>query len=92
MSQRCTALTGSKSSPPVGDGPARLWDAASGEELRQLTGHTDDVIMAAYSPDGKQIVTTSLDKTARIWDSASGEELRELTGHTDGVVAGGVQP
>jgi WD40 repeat protein len=32
-----------------------------------LTGHEDQVRSAAFSPDGKRIVTASLDKTARIW-------------------------
>jgi TPR repeat protein len=34
-----------------------------------LSGHEDSLQSAAYSPDGAQIVTASLDKTARIWDA-----------------------
>jgi len=33
----------------------------------ELKGHTDGVMFAAFSPDGKKIVTASNDKTARIW-------------------------
>jgi len=42
-------------------------DAASGQELRGFQGHADIVYSAAFSPDGKTIVTASLDDTARLW-------------------------
>ena len=74
------------------DQTARIWDAATGEELRQLTGHTGFVNSAAYSPDGKHIVTASWDQTARIWDAATGKELRELTGHGDRVNSAAYSP
>ena len=34
------------------DDTAHIWDAATGEEVRQLVGHTDWVRSAAWSPDG----------------------------------------
>ena len=43
---------------------------------------------AAFSPDGKKIVTASYDSTARIWDVESGKELHTLKhvpGHSAGV-------
>jgi WD40 repeat protein/serine/threonine protein kinase/TPR repeat protein len=47
-----------------------------------MTGHADWVTSAAFSPDGRRIVSSSNDQTARIWDAASGQELRVLSGHT----------
>ena len=41
---------------------------------------------AAFSPDGKRIVTASEDKTARLWDAATGKPIGEpLRGHEDAV-------
>ncbi len=67
------------------DRTARLWDAASGAAVRQLSGHSAGVLSAAFSPDGRLIVTASADGTARLWDAASGAEVRQLSGHSAGV-------
>jgi WD40 repeat protein len=47
---------------------ARLWDAATGEAVATLTGHTDVVRAVAFSPEGKRVLTGSDDNTARLWD------------------------
>ena len=67
---------------------ARLWDTATGKELRRFTAFSrlkDDFTCGAFSPDGKQVLTGGGDKTAHLWDAASGKELRELNGHTEGL-------
>lgn len=48
-----------------------------------LVGHGDSVTRAAFSPDGRRIVTASADKTARIWDAESGRQISVLKGHWD---------
>src|SRR6185437_3214970 len=54
------------------DETARIWDAATGQEIMVLRGHEDWVWCAAYDPSGTRIVTTSRDKTARVWDATTG--------------------
>ena len=36
-------------------------------------GHSEGVTSVAYSSDGTQLASGSMDKTVRIWDVASGE-------------------
>ena len=49
------------------DKTARLWDVASGKELRSLRGHEGSVISAQFSADGKTVLTASSGNTARLW-------------------------
>jgi WD domain, G-beta repeat len=51
----------------IADNTVRLWDGETGKPLGELTGHSDPVLSAAFSPDGKRIVTASADSTARLW-------------------------
>ncbi len=69
------------------EGVARLWNANTGQMLREFRGHTGWINPSgvAFSPDGKKVVTGSVDKTVRIWDSRTGQELYQLMGYTDRV-------
>ena len=67
------------------DGTTRLWDVASGHELRTFTGHSGRVV--AFSPDGRIALSGSSDGTARLWDAASGREIRTFTGHSGAITS-----
>jgi WD40 repeat protein len=55
--------------------------------LHTLTGHSEDVLSVAISPDGQTLATGSRDKTIKIWHLGSGELIRTLTGHSDFVLS-----
>jgi WD40 repeat protein len=60
--------------------------------LRTLTGHQREVHSAAFSPDGRRIITASWDGTAQLWDAESGMTLRTLTGHEEEVYHAAFSP
>jgi WD40 repeat protein/serine/threonine protein kinase len=74
------------------DFTARVWDAASGQELTVLKGHEGSVGSASFSPDGMWIVTASLDRTARIWEANTGKEVHVLKGHSGAVFSAAFSP
>jgi WD40 repeat protein len=60
--------------------------------MAELRGHTGSVYSASFSPDGKWVVTASMDKTARVWEAATGKLVAELRGHTDEVYNAAFSP
>ena len=62
----------------------KVWELASGRELRSLAGHGGSVNAVAVTPDGQVAVSASNDGTLKMWDLASGRELRTCTSHSDG--------
>jgi WD40 repeat protein len=73
------------------DHTVRIWDAATGVEVRALRGHTAPVLNVAYSPDGRLLASSSgAHQTGdpgevRLWDAATGKVRSVLRGHTDEV-------
>jgi WD40 repeat protein len=47
---------------------------------------------AAFSPDGRFVVTASQDGTARVWGARAGQGLVILRGHTDWVYSAAFSP
>ena len=44
---------------------------------------TQGINDAAFSPDGKYVVTAGVDKLAHLWDVETSKEIRQFNGHTD---------
>jgi WD40 repeat protein len=78
--------------PGTKDYTIRLWNAETGEEIRQFRGHTHAVRQAVFSPDGKYIVSGGLDRTVRFWEVATGNELRCFTGHKNWIRSVAISP
>ena len=62
------------------DNEVKVWDAVSGQEIFALKGHTHEVTSAAYSADGKRIVTGSLLGSAIVWDALTGQQTLTVGG------------
>ncbi len=65
----------------------KLWDTATGGELRTMTGHTGNVRATAFSPDGKLLASGGDDAVVKLWDTATGREIMSLNDHSLGVKA-----
>ncbi len=74
-------------SSPVGK--TGLWNTASGNCLWSLEGDcvANSVLSAAFSPDGKTVLTGSKDGTVLLLNSTTGEQLKGFRWHTRSVAS-----
>ncbi|BAZ28565.1 WD-40 repeat protein [Cylindrospermum sp. NIES-4074] len=63
------------------DNTIKIWNVATGQEIRTLKGHGKWVNTISFSPDGKTLASGSYDKTIKLWNVATGEEIRRFNGH-----------
>jgi WD40 repeat protein len=60
-------------------------ERAEGGPAIALQAHTDSITDIAFSPDGTQLATASLDGMIHIWNALDGSQIRTIDGHSAGV-------
>jgi WD40 repeat protein/uncharacterized caspase-like protein len=69
----------------------KLWETATGRELRNLSSGTQSVIgvspVIAFSPDSRLVAAAAGDNSVKIWDVATGRELQTLAGSQGSVAS-----
>ncbi len=66
------------------DGLVHLWDVASGKILKTLTGHIENIIGVAFTPDGRYGLSACLREYVCIWDLSSGKLVERFGGSSSG--------
>jgi DNA-binding beta-propeller fold protein YncE len=61
-----------------GDPVVQVMDVETGKVIHRLPGHAKEGSVAAFTPDGKRLVTTDMDGVLHLWDLARGS--REVRG------------
>ena len=90
------------------DKSVRIWDTQTGvlvERTEGEQGHKDSVYSVAFSPDGRHLVSGSLDKTIKMWElnnggfynragvqPKSGKCVKTFEGHKDFVLSVALTP
>ncbi len=54
--------------PQPQDPTIRVWDVATGRELRRFEGHRGTVNAVVFTPDGGSLISAGEDATALVWD------------------------
>src|SRR5262249_41894406 len=62
-------------------GTIRIWDMKTKTLRWMLEGHTNLVLSMAWSPDGRTLASSSIDRTIQIWDTETGRRLRDIEAH-----------
>jgi WD40 repeat protein len=74
------------------DKTIKLWNLATGKEIRTLQGHQNSVLSVSFSPDGQTLASSSRDQTIKLWNLSTGQEIRTLQGHQNSVLSVSFSP
>jgi WD40 repeat protein len=71
------SLDGKQIASGHASGEIKIWDVATGKQLKTLEGHRDEVDSIAFSPDGKLMATVASE--VKLWDTTNWTELMSLS-------------
>ena len=53
-----------------------LYDLITGNELLYFDGHSDQIMSACFSPEGKYLISASRDETVIQWDTSTAKQVQ----------------
>ncbi|KAG1818444.1 quinon protein alcohol dehydrogenase-like superfamily [Suillus subaureus] len=68
----------------------KIWNAKTGVLVATLKGHTDLVVCLAWTPNGKTLISGSVDSSIRTWNTSN--QIAVLDGHTESVYGIAISP
>jgi serine/threonine protein kinase/WD40 repeat protein len=71
---------------------AKVWDAATGQQIAELSGPSNGLTQIALLPDGRQLAGISKGGAIYVWDVETGELLREFWAHEQAVRCANFSP
>jgi WD40 repeat protein len=74
-------------STQAADNVVRLFDAATGKELRRFGKPGPETFVVTFSPDGKHLAAGGLSTVIDVWEVATGRTVRQIDHETSGVIA-----
>jgi WD40 repeat protein len=90
---RALVIAAASLEEPAPQAQLALADAAYAPGTRRiLAGHALPVYSVAITPDGKEALSASGDKTLVLWDLATGQSIRRFEGHTGEVRSVAISP
>lgn len=70
----------------------RIFEFPKGKKIAALDAHENTVLAAAFSPDGKYLVTGGADQVVKVFNFEKRSLVRTLEGHTDVVYRVAISP
>jgi len=61
---------------------AKLWEVNSEKLVFTFSGHVNEIIDACFSPDGRHIVTSTLNARPKVWNALTGQPEHDLEGES----------
>jgi WD40 repeat protein len=82
-SARCISINDSLGIMAVGysDHQVRIFSLKDYQLLQTLTGHTNSVFTARFTPDGQQLITAGRDARFKVWDVHTWESVETVVAH-----------